>query len=105
MGARKPQITTQTLRVLSAFTSPSALELSGADISKMTGLRSGTLYPILSRLEHAKWLHSRWEAEEPQTLGRPRRRLYRLTALGERETKLAYLQVSRLIGGLTWEPS
>jgi len=49
-----------------------------------TGLSSGTLYPILMRLDEAGWLESRWEKVDPARVGRPRRRLYRITALGRR---------------------
>ena len=59
-----------------------ATELSGAEIAKHAKLASGTLYPILMRLEEAGWLKSRWEAGDPTLLGRPRRRLYRITAKG-----------------------
>lgn len=57
-------------------------ELAGADIMRAADISSGTLYPILLRLERTGALSSRWEAERPQDLGRPRRRLYRLTAAG-----------------------
>ena len=42
-------------------------------------------YPILFRLERAGWLESRWEDGDPKALGRPRRRLYQVTALGARK--------------------
>jgi DNA-binding PadR family transcriptional regulator len=48
----------------------------GYDLSTETGLKSGTLYPILMRLEAQGWLETRWE-EQP-TPGRPARHLYRL---------------------------
>lgn len=51
----------------------------GYDLSRATGLKSGTLYPILMRLADRKWLETRWEAPEP---GRPPRHLYRLTPNG-----------------------
>ena len=57
-------------------------ELAGADIMRAADISSGTLYPILLRLERNGALSSRWEEERPQDLGRPRRRLYRLTAAG-----------------------
>src|ERR1700735_5561028 len=82
MDKETVRITTQTLRVLGAFTTSKLDELSGAEIAKSTGLQSGTLYPILARLEQAEWLDSRWEAGDPRELGRPRRRLYQLTGLG-----------------------
>lgn len=45
----------------------------------------GTLYKALGRLERAGLLISEWEdAETAAAEGRPRRRLYQLTELGER---------------------
>ena len=72
----------QTLRVLEAFLENPADELAGADVQKRGQLASGTLYPILLRLESAGWFVSRWEAVDPTEVGRPRRRLYRLTPTG-----------------------
>jgi PadR family transcriptional regulator PadR len=72
----------QTLRVLEAFLENPSDQLSGADVLKRTGVPSGTLYPILLRLESSGWFVSRWEAIDPATAGRPRRRLYRLTPSG-----------------------
>jgi PadR family transcriptional regulator, regulatory protein PadR len=72
----------QTLRVLEAFLEDPTRELSGADIQKRSALASGTLYPILLRLESARWFVSRWEAVDPVRAGRPRRRLYRMTPGG-----------------------
>lgn len=74
----------QTLRVLEAFLENPAEELAGADVQKRGHLASGTLYPILLRLESAGWFISRWEAVDPSSIGRPRRRLYRLTPSGLR---------------------
>ncbi len=54
----------------------------GYDMSKLTGIKSGTLYPMLARLHEAGWLETRWEdGREP---GRPPRHLYRLSGLGSR---------------------
>jgi len=72
----------QTLRVLESFLDNPAEQLSGADVQRRTGLQSGTLYPILLRLEAAGWFVSRWESADPSSAGRPRRRLYRLTPTG-----------------------
>jgi PadR family transcriptional regulator, regulatory protein PadR len=72
----------QTLKVLEAFLDEPTDELSGADVLKRSGIASGTLYPILLRLEAAGWFVSRWEAVDPASVGRPRRRLYRLTPTG-----------------------
>ena len=79
---RDPQLTSQTVNVLMAFTNAYGSELSGADIGRLTKLPSGSLYPILLRLEKAGWLESHWELGDPSVLGRPRRRFYSVTALG-----------------------
>jgi DNA-binding PadR family transcriptional regulator len=76
------RLSLQTLRVLEAFLEQPAGELSGADVHERTQLASGTLYPILLRLEAAGWFVSRWESVDPSSAGRPRRRLYRLTPNG-----------------------
>jgi DNA-binding PadR family transcriptional regulator len=52
----------------------------GYALAKQTGLKSGTLYPILIRLADRGLVEACWQ-EEPQP-GRPRRHLYRLTAAG-----------------------
>ena len=57
-------------------------EQYGLDIANVTGLQSGSLYPILGRLEDKKWPTSRWEDTEPEAEGRPRRRYYKLTGDG-----------------------
>jgi PadR family transcriptional regulator len=55
----------------------------GFDVIDATGLASGTVYPILRRLEREKLVSARWEdaaiAREEQ---RPPRRYYELTAAG-----------------------
>ncbi|HEY1760432.1 MAG TPA: helix-turn-helix transcriptional regulator, partial [Bryobacteraceae bacterium] len=78
-----PRITFQGLRVLDVFMENVAQKYSGADVAQRTELLSGSLYPILIRYEQAGWLTSRWEKEEPAVLGRPRRRLYRITGAGQ----------------------
>jgi len=54
----------------------------GYDLSRETGLKSGTLYPILMRLAEKSLLETRWE--ETAGGGRPPRHMYRLTGLGQR---------------------
>jgi PadR family transcriptional regulator PadR len=80
------KITSQVMRVLHAFIEAHGSELTGANIHERTGMRSGTLYPILIRFREGGWLSDRWEDEEAFELGRPKRRYYRLTAAG----RLAY---------------
>ena len=55
----------------------------GFDLMDVTGLPSGTVYPLLRRLEARGLVRSRWEAAgAAHGEGRPRRRYYELTALG-----------------------
>jgi PadR family transcriptional regulator, regulatory protein PadR len=79
---REVRMSLQTLRVLEVFLENPAEQLSGADVHQRCRLASGTLYPILLRLEAAGWFVSRWESIDPSRAGRPRRRLYRLTSTG-----------------------
>jgi PadR family transcriptional regulator, regulatory protein PadR len=79
---REVRMSLQTLKVLEAFLENPTQQLSGADLMQHCRLASGTLYPILLRLESAGWFVSRWEAIEPSSAGRPRRRFYRLTPTG-----------------------
>lgn len=55
----------------------------GLDMCASTGLPSGTIYPILARLERIGWVESDWEDPDAHIAeGRPRRRYYRLTREG-----------------------
>jgi len=49
----------------------------GYALSQRIGISSGTLYPILMRLEKLRWLETRWG--DAKTPGRPPRHLYRLS--------------------------
>ena len=49
-------------------------------LGTVAGIAAGTIYPMLARLEKAGWLESRWDVASPGA----RRRLYRLTGLGQR---------------------
>lgn len=51
----------------------------------MTGLKTGTVYPILERLEGLGWLNSEWEITQDRN--GPRRRTYRLTVAAAREMR------------------
>ena len=70
----------QTLSVLAALCEQPSRWQHGYALAGLTGLKSGTLYPILIRLADRGLVEACWQ-EEPQP-GRPRRHLYRLTADG-----------------------
>ncbi|HEX5146256.1 MAG TPA: PadR family transcriptional regulator [Conexibacter sp.] len=75
-------MTSQTLALLAVLMSDPAREWYGFEAGDVAGIKSGTLYPALARLERARWLSSHWEEVDPRVAGRPRRRLYRLTQDG-----------------------
>ncbi len=102
MGATKVRMTAPVLKVLGALMSNPKAEISGADVARLTKLPSGTLYPILMRLEQAKWVQSEWEDGDPRELRRPRRRFYSVTALGSRSARLAFKEVASAIGRPAW---
>jgi PadR family transcriptional regulator PadR len=55
----------------------------GFDVLDATGLESGTVYPILRRLEDAGCVRSYWEpVQRARDEGRPPRRYYELTGAG-----------------------
>ena len=55
----------------------------GFDVMDATNLPSGTVYPILRRLDHEELATSRWEADRvAQREQRPARRYYELTEAG-----------------------
>jgi len=71
----------------------------GFDIMDTTGLPSGTVYPILGRLERAALLRSRWEAASvAQREKRPPRRYYEITAAGTRALAVS-VEHYRSLGG------
>ncbi len=78
-------------RVLRAFLADPAAPRYGYDLMKAAGLPSGTLYPMLARLEDRKLVTSAWET--PQAEGERPWRYYQLTAEGVRVARLELAQV------------
>ena len=79
MGSRS-EFSAQTLSVLAALCAQPSQWQHGYALAGQTGLKSGTLYPILIRLADRGMVEACWQ-DEP-TPGRPRRHLYRLTTGG-----------------------
>ncbi len=73
----------------------------GFDIVEVTGYATGTVYPVLRRLERAGLVRSEWERERRAARdGRPQRRYYEITAAGTRALDAA-LEPMRALGALT----
>jgi PadR family transcriptional regulator PadR len=78
--ARDRGFSAQTVLVLAALCAEPSAWRHGYDLARETGLKSGSLYPILVRLADRGLLEACWEDVQPA--GRPRRHLYRLTSEG-----------------------
>lgn len=89
----KLRVTAAVAKVLAAFLQDPTADRYGLDLMHDTGLPSGTLYPIMVRLQRAEWVTAEWEAIDPEEAGRPARRYYRLTpdGLASARTELAAL--------------
>ena len=106
-----PRMTIPVQLVLRALLAEPTQEMYGLQIGTAAGLPSGTIHPILARLEGLGWLESWWEDAVPQEEGRPRRRYYKLTGDGAERARIALAQATtsvtalglrpRLAGGLT----
>jgi len=91
--------TTQAvLRVL--LTDPGA-DVYSLEIGASTGLPSGTIHPILARLENLGWVRSDWENIDPKAVGRPRRRSYRISDEGLAAARQALAEAHAHRTGLT----
>ena len=93
---KTPRLSTETLRVLERFLERPTEWRYGYELSQLTGLKSGTLYPILMRLEKHTMLEARWVATEE---GVPPRHMYRLmpNGLALARTKLAEARPRSLV--------
>jgi PadR family transcriptional regulator len=79
-------------RVLRAFLADPAAPRYGYDLMKAARLQSGTLYPLLARLEREKLVASAWET--PHQEGQRPRKYYKLTGEGVRIARLELARVS-----------
>ena len=100
-----PRLTMPTAMVLLAV---SRNYRYGFDISDVTGLPSGTVYPVLRRLEEAGLLRSRWESTTTaRAEQRPPRRYYTVTSAGAQAVQDAmdrYPTLGRALDGAAPAP-
>jgi DNA-binding PadR family transcriptional regulator len=94
----------QTIRVLAALGEDPLGWRHGYDLCRETGLKAGTMYPILMRLADRGMLETSWESGGQA--GRPPRHLYRLTVAGVELTReLSARSGAKVAAGLRprWE--
>ena len=99
-----PRMTIPTQLVLRAMLAEPTQEMYGLQICTAAGLPSGTIHPILARLECLGWLESRWEDVVPTEEGRPRRRYYKLTEDGAERARIALAQATTSLATLGLHP-
>jgi DNA-binding PadR family transcriptional regulator len=100
--ARGTGFSAQTLLVLAALCMEPADWRHGYDLARQTGLKSGTLYPILVRLADRGLLEARWEDGRPA--GRPPRHLYRLSSEGLARARVALEAAPPAAVPQAWRP-
>lgn len=80
MSSPSRRFSAQTVDVLQALAGQGDGWLYGLEIAAATGLKSGSLYPILVRLDERGLLEGRWTPSDRP--GRPQRHAYRITGAG-----------------------
>lgn len=86
-----------TRAVLNVLLDDPTRERYGLEVCADAGLPSGTIHPIMARLEAAGWVESSWEDIDPRVAGRPARRYYRLTAEGAASARSALAAAERAL--------
>ncbi|MFE5938586.1 PadR family transcriptional regulator [Streptomyces sp. NPDC056470] len=95
-------MTLQTQLVLRTLLETPVDARYGLELSISAGLPTGTIHPILARLENAGWLESFWEDQseiEKTDPPRSRRRYYRFAPGGAEAARIALAQAYN--GGAT----
>lgn len=98
-------MTLATQLVLGALLTDPSSDRYGLELSAEAGLPSGTIHPILARLEGLGWLESSWEDIDPRVEGRPARRYYRLSAAGADSARAALARVPQRRTRATLRPA
>lgn len=86
-------ITPKMAKILKVFLEDPHQERYGFELMKLTGMASGSLYPMLARLEEAGWLTRGKESVDPHAIGRPLRVNYTITGAA---VTVARLQLAAL---------
>jgi len=81
-------------RVLRVFLADVSEPRYGYDLMKAARLPSGTLYPMLARLQDQGLVAAQWEQPREDAAGRPPRKYYQLTGEGVRVARLELAQAA-----------
>jgi PadR family transcriptional regulator, regulatory protein PadR len=91
------RITGTVAKVLRQFLDDPKEPQYGFDLMRATKLPSGTLYPILARLQRAGWISCSQEDIDPAAAGRPRRRLYVISSDAVEPARIQLAELSEQI--------
>src|SRR5699024_2111474 len=91
------RVTVNVAKVLRVFLADPAQHRFGYDLMKQTNLPSGSLYPVLARLERSGWIIGEFEQINERDEERPARRLYRFTPEGRERGQLALAELHEKI--------
>jgi PadR family transcriptional regulator, regulatory protein PadR len=83
------------IKVMDALMQDPTAQHWGYELSRCTGVRSGVLYPILSRMLDEGWLEDGWEEQGIVSKKRPPRRYYKLTGEGQRSMEAVLAEAQR----------
>jgi DNA-binding PadR family transcriptional regulator len=86
-------ITPKMATVLKVFLEDPDQPRYGFELMKLTGMKSGSLYPMLAKLEGAGWLTRGREDIDPRAAGRPARTHYTITGAA---ASAAHIQLAAL---------
>lgn len=90
--------------VLRALLADPGREMYGREVMQAASLASGTVYPILARLEAEGWVSGRDEVIDKHAEGRPARRYYKLTESGIENAGAAMARASSQLSRLSLDP-
>ena len=91
MARKRRRLSDEAAATLRLFLDDPKREWFGLEIIRTAGIRSGSLYPILHRLDGQGVLTARWEPLDVATAaGRRPRRQYRLHPGGARRAQALY---------------
>ena len=99
---RRPNRSTQTRKLLAALLQQPRSWHYGYELSKQTRLKSGTIYPLLIRLNDQGLVESKWMEADPP--GKPPRHAYKLSPSGlafARESMELTIAARRELAGAT----
>lgn len=77
------RINDNILRVLAVLAADPAEGSFGNELAKALNKPTGSIYPMLTRLLDAGLVTAKWEKIDPSEAGRPKRKMYLITASGQ----------------------